>query len=307
MNFAFLPFHKPLFVTLLLTIASVCFGAMSFGQLKPSSELDVFDMPGEGGITLMTLIWIFFTLVSRPSGRVTNLLFIGLLFTHVSVLLDFLDEFFIYPEQHWLTAIEALPAPLGMILMSIALYQWHKEQTTINHQLSRTERFYREHSLVDFTTGLYSAEYIKQQLKVEINHVKNQQTSFSLMMFDLRHFGQFNQDYGYQHGDLLLREVAQLIQMNIRDGDVACRYASDRFIVLMPDTNKNTAEEIEQQTKQAIEHLAFKYGQTSDAIYPKVISCNHQYRGWHRYEEVLNDINGHLSLSKQIAKQRCSA
>lgn len=307
MNFAFLPFHKTLINSLLFTIALVCFGAYSFGQLKPTNELDLMDVAGEGGITLMTLIWIFFTLVSRPSGRVTNLLFIGLLFTHVTVLLDFLDEFFIYPDDHWLTAIEALPAPLGMVLMSIALYQWHQEQTAINHQLSRTERFYREHSLIDFTTGLYSAEYMKQQIKLEINHAKSQQTSFSLMMFDLRHFAQFNHDYGYQHGDLMLREVAQLIQMNIRDGDITCRYASDRFIVLMPNTTKLTTEEIAQQTKRAIEHLAFKHGQTSEAIYPKVITCNHQYRGWHSYEDVLNDINDQLHAAKQLAKQQCSA
>ncbi len=307
MNFAFLPFHKTLINSLLMTIAIVCFGAYSFGQLKPTSDIDFIDIAGEGGITLMTLIWIFFTLVSRPSGRVTNLLFIGLLFTHVSVLLDFLDEFFIYPDDHWLTAIEALPAPLGMVLMSIALYQWHQEQTAINHQLSRTERFYREHSLIDFTTGLYSAEYMKQQIKLEINQAKKQQTSFSLMMFDLRHFAQFNHDYGYQHGDLMLREVAHLIQMNIRDGDIACRYASDRFIVLMPNTLAVTTKEIEQQTKRAIEHLAFKHGQTSEAIYPKVITCNHQYRGWHSYEEVLYDINNHLSAAKQLAKKPCSA
>eukprot|EP00481_Brizalina_sp_1-RS-2013_P002867 TRINITY_DN7636_c0_g1_i1.p1 TRINITY_DN7636_c0_g1~~TRINITY_DN7636_c0_g1_i1.p1 ORF type:complete len:109 (-),score=13.00 TRINITY_DN7636_c0_g1_i1:82-408(-) len=106
------------------------------------------------------------------------------------------------------------------------------------------------------------------------------------MMFDLRHFAQFNQDYGYQHGDLMLREVAQLIQMNIRDGDIACRYASDRFIVLMPNTLEVTTKDIEQQTKRAIEHLAFKHDQTSDAIYPKVITCHHQYTSWHSYEEV---------------------
>ena len=300
MNFTTISLHRHLFAYLVLSVIPVCACAFLIGDLKPKSEFDWFDAMGEGGITLMTLIWIFFTLVSRPAGRVTNLLFVGLLFTHISMLLDFLDEFLRYPENHeWLTTVESLPAPIGMVMMSIALYHWHQEQSAINNQLRRTERYYREHSLTDFTTGLYSADYMKHQIKLEINHAKSQQTSFSLMMFDIRQFSQFNQDYGYQHGDILLREIAQIILMNIRDGDLACRYASDRFIVLMPHTRQDVAAEIERQTKQAIEHLAYKHDNTSCAVYPDVISCSHQYRGWHSYEEVLQDINRQLSHAKQ--------
>lgn len=300
MNFTYLSLHRHLFVYLFISLAIVCSGAFFIGELKPNAELDWLDAAGEGGITLMTLIWIFFTLVSRPAGRVTNLLFIGLLFTHISMLLDFLDEFLRYPEHHeWLTTIESLPAPIGMIMMSIALFHWHQEQAAINNQLRRTERFYREHSLTDFTTGLYSADYMKNQIRLEINHAKNQQSSFSLMMFDIRQFAQFNQHYGYKHGDTLLREVAHIIQMNIRDDDLACRYASDRFIVLMPNTSQKTAVEIAQQTKQAIEHLAYKHDNTSQAVYLDVTSCSNQYRGWHSYDEVLQDINTQLSDAKQ--------
>lgn len=300
MNFTYLSLHRHLFVYLFICLAIVCFGAFFIGDIKPSAELDWLDATGEGGITLMTLIWIFFTLVSRPAGRVTNLLFIGLLFTHISMLLDFLDEFLRYPEHHeWVTTIESLPAPIGMIMMSIALFHWHQEQTAINNQLRRTERFYREHSLTDFTTGLYSADYMKNQIRLEINHAKNQQSSFSLMMFDIRNFAQFNQYYGYEHGDTLLREVAQIIQMNIRNDDLACRYASDRFIVLMPNTSQKIAMEIAQQTKQAIEHLAYKHDNTSQAVYLEVTSCSNQYRGWHSYDEVLQDINTQLSDAKQ--------
>jgi GGDEF domain-containing protein len=258
MNFTFLRLHKALFFYLLVIITFICSSAFSLGVLKPEAELDWLDATGEGGITLMTLIWIFFTLVSRPAGRVTNLLFIGLTFTHISMLLDFLDEFLRYPEQWaWLTTIESLPAPIGMVIMTFALYHWHQEQNIINNQLRRTERFYREHSLTDFTTGLYSADYMKNQIVLELNHAKAQQSSFSLAMFDIRHFSQFNHHYGFEHGDTLLREIAQLIKMNIRDGDLACRYASDRFIVLMPNTDNKTAQEISTQTKKSIEHLAF--------------------------------------------------
>lgn len=308
MNFTTLSLHRHLFCNLLISVITVCVSAFFIGDLKPRAELDWLDAMGEGGVTLITLIWIFFTLVSRPAGRVTTLLFVGLLLTHISMLLDFLDEFLSYPEHYqWLTTIESLPAPFGMVMMSIALYHWHQEQSAINNQLRRTERYYREHSLTDFITGLYSADYMKTQIRLEINQSKTQQTSFSLMMFDIKQFSIFNQHYGYQHGDTLLREIAQIILMNIRDGDLACRYASDRFIVLMPNTHKSVAAEIEIQTKQAIEHLAYKHDNTSLAIYPDVISCSHQYRGWLSFDEVLQDINTQLSRAKQPNDVQASA
>ena len=308
MNFTFLSFHRALFVYLVLSITLVISGLFYAGQFKAFYEIDAFDALGEGGITLMTLIWIFFILVSRPAGRVTNLLFIGLLFTHVSMLMDFLDEFLFYPEQFaWLSGIESLPAPFGMIIMSIALYHWHQEQTAINNQLRRTERFYREHSLTDFVTGLYSADYMKNHIKHEILSAQKHNTSFALVMFDIRHFSQINQQFGFAHGDTLLREVAQIILMNMRDGDLACRYAGDRFIALMPHTDEKTACEIATQIKNAIKHFAYKYDNTSDAIYPDVITCSHQYRGWHSYEEVLQDINNHLSDAKALSREQASA
>lgn len=300
MNFTYFSLHRPLFFILVASVSVVCVGALFIGQWKPSAEINVLDAMGEGGISLMTLIWLCFTLLSRPAGRVTNLLFVGLLFTHLSMLLDFIDEFLRYPSHHqWLTTIESLPAPIGMVMMTIALYHWHQEQTAINNQLRRTERFYREHSLTDFTTGLYSAEYMKSHIKLELQHSQHDKRSFSLMMFDIREFSKFNQQYGFEQGDSLLREIAQIILMNIRDGDLACRYASDRFIVLMPNTDEATAREIEAQTKKAIAHLAFKHGTSSKAIYPNVISCSHQYVGWLDYQDVLDDINGQLHIVKR--------
>lgn len=305
MNSYYIKLNGKLFLTLAITIAIVFSTSLSLGQFKPDHEIEWLDIAGEGGITLMTLIWIFFTLASRPSGLVTYLLFTGLTLTHVSMLLDFLDEFIHYPvNSAWLTTIESLPAPFGMVLMTLGLYYWHQEQMTFNKQLRRSERYYREHSLNDFVTNLYSAEYMKKQLQHELNHIRIHQGQFCLALFDIKNFTAFNREHGFQQGDNLLREIAQLILMNIRDGDLACRYASDRFIVLMPNTDEQTANEIADQVSEAIAHLAFKVGDSSHAYYAKVISCVEQYRTWHNYQHILADLNQQLMLNKQA--QQCA-
>jgi len=299
MNLTYLTLHKHLFFYLGVTITTVLALTFTQGQLKPTIEMDWIDAVGEGGISLITLIWIFFTLASRPAGNVTNLLFLGLVFMHVSMLLDFLDEFIFYENNAtWITTVESLPAPIGMILMTFALYRWHQEQNCINNQLRRTERFYREHNLTDFTTGLYGADYIKRQITFELELTTKKQQTFSLLMLDIQQFSYFNQRFGSTHGDSLLREIGQIIQMNSRDGDIACRYASDRFVVLFPNTEHRTAEEISLQIQNAIEHLAYKSGQTSQATYSKVTLCCRQYQQAISYDEVLADISTHLALIK---------
>ena len=300
MSFSYLTLHRHLFLALSLTIGLIITTTLTLGTVKPLTSIDLIDAAGEGGITLVILMWILFSLMTRPAGKVTNLLFLGLTLTHVSMLLDFLDEFIEYPETSaWLATIESLPAPVGMLIMSSALYYWYQEQQSINNQLRKTERFYREHSLIDYTTGLYSAEYMKQQLKIELKAAKSHRTSFCLMMIDIQNFSQFNRNYGYHHGDTLLREVAQLVRMNVRDGDLACRYASDRFIVLLPNAHLNTSEVICEQVEQAIAHLAYKFGQSSDAIYTSVTTCVKEYRGWHNYRDILTDLNAQLFSNKQ--------
>lgn len=315
MNLDFLNFHRHLFIILLLVIASVLMLTLNLGELKNINDIDFFDVIGEGGITVMTLVWIFFILISRPSGKVTLLLFTGLTLTHLSMLLDFIDEFVVYPEDnHWLTAIESLPAPIGMLIMSVALYQWHLEQVSINTQLRKTERYYRDHSLTDFVTGLYSAKYMKTQLQREIVTVNNfkhaetnnnlgkkqseQTLTFSMMLIDIRQFDLFNRKHGDHQGDILLRETAQIILMNLRDNDLACRYASDRFIILMPNTNTNIAEQVAKHIEKSIEHLAFKVGSSTAANYQHVASCVMGFTGDKDHLTVLNMLNECMAETK---------
>lgn len=319
MNLDLFSFHRYLFIVLFLAIASVATLTFQLGELKTYADIDFFDVMGEGGITLITLVWVFFILISRPSGKVTHLLFTGLTLTHISMLLDFLDEFLLYPEDNtWLTTIESLPAPIGMMIMSIALYQWHLEQVSINTQLRKTERYYRDHSLTDFVTGLYSAKYMKTQLQREIVNAKNvngndhnhhenkpkQTLTSTLMLIDIRQFDQFNRKHGDNQGNILLREIAQIILMNLRDSDLACRYASDCFIVLMPNTDTKTAEQVARHIEKSIEHLAFKVGSSTTANYQHVASCVMSFNGKEDHLTVLEQLNDRMRITKQRLHQQ---
>lgn len=302
MKDSFIPHHLKLIAIYLLVLSGTIGLAFFFGDLKASSAFDYVDALGEGGMTLITFIWIGFTLLSRPRGKVTNWLFSGLLLMHISMLLDFLDEFLSYEQNNsWLTTVESLPAPVGMVIMSIALYQLYQEQIIINTQLRRTEHYYRDHRLTDFITGLYSAEYMKQQLQRLLSHDSD---NFSLIMVDMRQFDHFNREHGHHHGDRLLREIAQLTLMNIRDKDLACRYASDRFIILLPNSNKEVAEGIASDIESSITHLAFKVGENPQALFQQATLFAKEFNNTQSYHDVLNTMNMHISqLKTQMRNQ----
>jgi len=229
------------------------------GTMKPYSEIDWVDCFGEGGIVVMTLIWLLATLITRPKGKVTTVLFLGLSALHISLLLDFLDEFYRFDiEYDWLTSLEALPATVGMGLMSLAMYYWYHEQRVLNHLLQKKERFYREYGLTDFITGLYRADYMKKHIAQELISYQTNNLGFCLALFDIRGFSDFNRKHGGLRGNSLLSDIGQIITLNLRDTDLACRYASDRFIVLLPNTDMVTAKSvIEQVTEMVATHTPY--------------------------------------------------
>ena len=249
--------HLKLVIFAVFMVALTLFVTFSTGTIKAAGSIDVTDLIGEGGIVAVTVMWLIATLVSRPAGRLTNLMTIGLVFMHVAVLADFLDEFLQYPAEFWwLSAYESIPAPIGMILMSVALYQWHQEQLQINQQLRKRELLFREHSLIDFITGLYGAQYMEKQLD-DLLQVSPQQ-DIQMLMVDIDYFDQFILQYGDHAGDRILRELSELFLMNIRTTDLLCRYAGDRFIVMLTDSDHQQAKLIQTQFEQALAGVSIK-------------------------------------------------
>ncbi|WAJ71849.1 GGDEF domain-containing protein [Catenovulum adriaticum] len=295
MDFLLLKRHLRLITLLLIGFVTLLAIVLSHASLKAIEPTDWLDVLGEGGIVVMTLVWIFFLLASRPPGSVTYLLTLGLSCFFSSGLLDLLDEFVTYPnEQSWLYWIESLPATIGMILMTWGLYQWHQEQLKLHKQLSRREAFYREHSQIDYLTQLYSADYMRAHLA----RLNQQATPYVLVMLDINNFAAFNRQYTIQDGDRLLREIADLIVMNLRQADLACRYAGDRFIIVMHHTDRAEADLLVEQIKNAVNHLAFKPLQTGKAVYHQVASSIIEVPTGCKVDQAISLANQQLEMDQ---------
>src|SRR6266508_1440815 len=125
----------------------------------------------------------------------------------------------------------------------------------------------REQSIRDPVTGLYNRRYMEEALKQHLSRVTRHLHPLGIMMIDIDHFKNFNDTYGHAAGDLLLRELGQLLQRHIRGEDVACRYGGEEFILIIPGISLEIAQQRAEYLRQEAKQLRLQdNGQSYEGI-----------------------------------------
>lgn len=116
----------------------------------------------------------------------------------------------------------------------------------------------RQASITDGLTGLYHQTYFKEHLE-KLTREQPQKTGnrFAVVLFDLDHFKQYNDRCGHLTGDYALKLTAELLQLNLRPGDLACRYGGEEFALLLCRSNIHEAFDLAERFRCAIEETCF--------------------------------------------------
>jgi two-component system cell cycle response regulator len=101
--------------------------------------------------------------------------------------------------------------------------------------------YYHQLSLVDGLTGLYNHRHLYDVLNKELRKLSQHPRHLSLMMMDIDNFKKYNDTYGHQAGDVLLKDLSAMLNRSIRSQDMAFRYGGEEFVVYFPDTQKQNA------------------------------------------------------------------
>ncbi|MAD46402.1 MAG: GGDEF domain-containing protein [Oceanospirillaceae bacterium] len=243
-------------------------GSIWVGDAKTWAEIDWLDVLGEGGSSIAIGVWMVLILGSRPAGRVTDLLTLGMGFMFIAMWQDNLDEFIRIPaEQWWDHWLESGAMPLGIAFLTYGLFHWHSEQLSINRQLEKREQLFREHRYIDGLTQLGRVDYLRQQL--ERQQAANVAAPISLIMAGIEFYPDVVRRIGHREADRLLREVAEIIMLNLRRQDVICRYAGDRFALVLPSTDAAQALKTARELVLAVQHFAFKTA-TGETLYQRL-------------------------------------
>jgi diguanylate cyclase (GGDEF)-like protein/PAS domain S-box-containing protein len=100
----------------------------------------------------------------------------------------------------------------------------------------------RAQSTKDPLTGLYNRRYLQEMLDREIRRAIRSEQHLGILMLDLDHFKKFNDMYGHEAGDAVLRETAAFLVRSVRVEDFVCRYGGEEFVVVLPTADLRAAE-----------------------------------------------------------------
>jgi diguanylate cyclase (GGDEF)-like protein len=117
----------------------------------------------------------------------------------------------------------------------------------------------RYQSIRDPLTGLFNRRYFEASLDREIRRVKRRGVSLGILLLDLDHFKLFNDAFGHEAGDVLLKAVGELLRRRVRGDDVACRYGGEEFALILPEAPLEVTRSRAEDLRRGIKELQVLY------------------------------------------------
>ncbi|MGM0598464.1 MAG: diguanylate cyclase [Candidatus Rifleibacteriota bacterium] len=111
---------------------------------------------------------------------------------------------------------------------------------------------------IDGLTGLIVHRHFQAKMEEEFRRAKRYEKDLSYLMTDIDHFKKFNDTWGHQIGDMVLREVAKIVSSCVRDTDVAARYGGEEFAVILPETDLEGAILFAERLREKVEVAGFE-------------------------------------------------
>ena len=99
----------------------------------------------------------------------------------------------------------------------------------------------RDQSIRDPLTGLHNRRFLEESLARELAGARRAQSTFAVLALDADHFKRYNDQFGHDAGDAVLRTLGQVLQSAVRAGDLACRFGGEEFTVVLPNVDAAVA------------------------------------------------------------------
>ncbi len=122
-----------------------------------------------------------------------------------------------------------------------------------NKALKELSRRFRDLAIRDGLTGLYNHGYLLDALAGEVARAVRYDRHLSVIFLDVDHFKQYNDQFGHQRGDMVLRQVSQILKDEIRKTDIAARYGGEEFVLILPETSKQDAFVVAEKIRKTIQ------------------------------------------------------
>ncbi len=132
---------------------------------------------------------------------------------------------------------DMLEETTGMIDKNAHMEELLKRSTKVMEDMQRDLEIAQKEAITDSLTGLANRKSFDLEIQRLSNNVlEGECATFTMLMLDIDHFKSFNDGFGHQVGDQVLKLVAKTLKDGIKGRDLACRYGGEEFTILLPDT-----------------------------------------------------------------------
>lgn len=154
----------------------------------------------------------------------------------------------------------------------------------------------------DELTGLTNRRHFFNILEREILCARIKDNPVSVMILDLDHFKSINDTYGHLGGDMIIKQVAEILQQSIYPLDVVARYGGDEFIILMPSTPSEKAAQAAERLRGIIDDHQWQVPNQQISITTSIGLANSDYRSSLSPRELIEDADSALYVAKRSGR-----
>lgn len=269
--------HNHLLIWLSLTLFFAAYRIsliLNFKRKKPQNDqILAWERPYAVTLILVFLIWGVGLLIIMPKDNLTSIFIVNtfsvglagaaiswyspiryLQITTISIALLPMIVVLLsigHPETLWV-GIAACCMFVSCMITSAILQNTLNGNLELAYDLERAIQNAEQIASTDMLTGLNNRRAFFDEAVTKFADYKATETPVSLIMFDVDHFKKVNDVYGHAVGDQVLKHVAQLLQQNLRLGDISARFGGEEFAVLLPNCTVEEAQIVAEKLRGLI-------------------------------------------------------
>ena len=179
--------------------------------------------------------------------------------------------------------------------------QTTKDLDQIKDSLKEAE----QHSNTDALTGLANRRSLEAFLRSAQITAMEAGTPLSILLLDVDHFKKFNDGYGHQVGDQVLRLVGRVLQENVRDGDLAARYGGEELMAILPGAAIDACSDVAERIRRRIGEARLTRRTTGEEISSVTVSIGvAQFRMGETADGLIGRCDKALYQAKRLGRNR---
>ena len=171
--------------------------------------------------------------------------------------------------------------------------------TAQRHQMLRILYEKEQLSLTDSLTNIGNRRYFTEMLHRANSINLRYKRPLSIIMFDIDHFKNINDNFGHDKGDSVLQEVTVTVKSKLRISDDFARWGGEEFMILLPDSNLENACLVAEKLRKSIEDYNFNLPKNITCSFGVIECIDHE-----SFEEMMKRVDNNLYLAKNNGRNR---